>query len=240
MYELFIEFYLRSFAVILPAMAIVVFAVNGKMAGLGFTQMGRLLVPLIAFLGLWYAFTTAMAKAGYLAPPPTFTDPPYILMFMFGGAGIFWAYVRYNSLARQVMDQTGQIFLIGMQIPRFMGGVFLIGWMAGVIPWQFALPAGIGDMWAGWAALQATKALYNDAPNATKLVKRANIIGLLDFLVAVSTGLMSSDGFARVMAHGQVNIITDYPMVLFPGFFVPIFLAFHFFSIGKLRQTSKG
>ncbi len=218
MYELFIEFYLRSFAVILPAMAIAVFAVNGKMAGLGFTQMSRRLVPLIAFLGLWYALATAAAKAGYLAPPPTFTDPPYILMFLFGGAGIFWAYVRFNSLARQVMDQTGQIFLIGMQIPRFMGGMFLIGWMAGEIPWQFALPAGIGDMWAGWAAMQATKALYNDAPDANKLVKRANIIGMLDFVVAVSTGLMSSDGFARVMAHGQVNLINDYPTDCSPRF----------------------
>lgn len=240
MFDLFIEFYLRSFAVILPAMAIVVFAVNGKMAGLGFAQMGRLLVPLITLFGIWYALASALAKAGYLGMPQTFTDPPYILMFLFGSVGIFWAYVRFNSLARQVMDQTAQIFLIGMQIPRFMGGVFLIGWMAGVIPWQFALPAGIGDMWAGWAAMQATKALYNDTPDATKLVKRANIIGVLDFAVAIGTGFTSSEGFARLVAHGQINIITEYPTALFPAFFVPIFLAFHFFSIGKLRQASKG
>ncbi|MCF6317031.1 MAG: hypothetical protein L3J30_12290 [Marinosulfonomonas sp.] len=58
--------------------------------------------------------------------------------------------------------------------------------------------------------------LYNDAPNANKRVKGANIIGMLDFVVAISTGFSSSDGFARVMTHGQVNNINDYPTVLCP------------------------
>ncbi len=233
----FLEFYVRSFAVIIPALAITVFAINGKMAGLGFARMQWLIIPMILFFGFWYAIAAAASEVGLLAPPLTITSPPYVLMFMFGGAGLFWAFVRFNALSRTILQETGQIFLIGMQIPRVMGGVFLIGWAAGAIPWQFALPAGVGDIWAGLAAIQATRALRRDSANANQLVMRANIIGLLDFVVAVSTGVLSSEGFARLFAHGQPNIITDYPLSMFPGFFVPIFIGFHLFSLEKLRQS---
>lgn len=75
-------------------------------------------------------------------------------MLLIGGAIVLWSYGRFTTLGRQVIEATDQMFLIGFQIPRMMGGVFLIGWAAGVIPWEFALPAGIGDMLAGLAALR--------------------------------------------------------------------------------------
>ena len=239
MFDLLIEFYVHAFAVILPALVVAIFAYNGKLSGMNIARMSRLLVPLIVFLGLWYALATNLAKAGLLAPPTTIADPPYILAFLFGGTFILWAYGRFTSLGRQVINGTDQVFLIGFQIPRIMGGVFLVGWAVGVIPWEFALPAGVGDVWAGIAGLQAARAIRRGDSDAYKKTMQANVIGLLDFLIAIVTGLLTSQGFLHMLSKDSPNIINDYPLVLFPAFFVPLFIAFHLFSIGKLLQSNQ-
>ena len=120
-----------------------------------------------------------------------------------------------------------------------MGGVFLIGWLAGRIPPEFAIPAGLGDIWAGVAGYQASRALAAGAPNARRLLVRANLIGMGDIMVAVSLGIITSEGMFHVLANDAPNIINDYPLVLFPAFFVPIFLGFHLMSISRLRSARK-
>ena len=111
--------------------------------------------------------------------------------------------------------------------------------MAGALPWQFAIPAGIGDIWAGIAGYQAYVALKTGAPDARAKLVRANIIGLADFVVAVGTGLITSEGFLHLLSHDAPNIINLHPLSMFPAFFVPIFLAFHLLSISRLRQMRK-
>jgi len=239
MYDLFIEFYVRAFAVILPAIVIMIFAVNGRLAGIGQAEMPRLILPLIVLIGVWYGLASAMAEADLLIPPSTITDPPYVLMFLFGGAFFLWAYGRFTAQGRATIEATSQAVLIGFQIPRMMGGVFLVGWAAGVIPWEFALPAGVGDVWAGVAALQANRAVRRGDHDADRKVLRANIIGLLDFVVAITTGLITSEGFIHLLSKDAPNIVNNYPLALFPAFFVPIFFAFHLFSLGKLRQSHR-
>lgn len=66
---------------------------------------------------------------------------------------------------------------------------------------------------------------------------RANIIGLVDFVVAITAGLLISEGFAQMLSIDAANIINEYPLALFPAFFVPMFFAFHLFSLGKLRRS---
>ena len=125
------------------------------------------------------------------------------------------------------------------QIPRVMGGVFLIGWIAGGIPAEFAIPAGLGDIWAGIAGYQASRALATNAPNAHRLLARANVIGIADFVVAVGTGIMTSEGFLHILSKDAPNIVNDYPLALFPAYFVPIFLGFHLIAISRMRAEQR-
>jgi hypothetical protein len=43
-----------------------------------------------------------------------------------------------------VLDAMPASWLIGPQVYRVFGGIFLVGWASGVVPGLFVLPAGIG------------------------------------------------------------------------------------------------
>lgn len=228
--------FVRFSMIFLPAAALALLAVGAVRGKLSPVRAAWAVGAVAALLGSWAAGIVPLAKIGILMPPATFVDPPYILIPLIGGAAFLWALGRYTSTGRTIIGGLDQRHLIGFQVFRVMGALFVFGWLAGDIPWQFALPAGIGDVWAGIAAMQALYALQRGAPDAHGLVLRANVIGLADFVVAVSTGLMTSEGFLHLMAHDAPNIINMYPLALFPAFFVPIFIAFHLFSLGALKR----
>ena len=235
----FLIFYVRTFAVALPLIALAIMMIGVSRASLTSQQTG-VTVAVAAFLfGLWFAVVVPPSESNVLNVPPTLQDPPIVLGFLFGGAAIVWALAWLVPLGRRITMATPLAAIAAFQIPRIMGGVFLIGWLGGVIPAEFALPAGLGDIWAGIAGWQASKALANGAPNARKLLMRANIIGILDFVFAVGLGIMTSEGFAHLLSHDAPNIVNDHPLALFPAFFVPIFLGFHFISISKMRAERR-
>nr|WP_319386258.1 hypothetical protein [uncultured Roseibium sp.] len=239
MFSTFLEFYVRAFATLLPVLAVAAVAVAANRAGLTRSSTVVVLAVLGLLFGAWYALAARLGELGILAPPETATGVPYILFFLFGGTALLVLLAMVTATGRTLLAAADQRELIAFQAPRVMGIIFLVGWVAGDIPWQFALPAGLGDIWAGIAGWQAYRALEAGRADATALVWRANVIGLLDFTVAVLTGLMTSVGFLHVMALENPNIINDFPLVLFPAFFVPIFLAAHVFSIMKLRSAAR-
>jgi hypothetical protein len=165
--------------------------------------------------------------------------PPFVLGFLIGGAAIVWALACLTPLGRQIVNATPLSAIAAFQIPRIMGGVFLIGWLLGRIPPEFAIPAGLGDIWAGIAAYQASRALVASTPDAHRLLARANLIGIGDLVMAVSLGIMTSEGFAHVLSKDFPNIINDHQLALFPAYFVPIFLGFHLISISRLRNANR-
>ncbi len=239
MLDLFLDIYVRAFAVLLPAGATAIAAVYAVRAGLDRRVVLAAGLTLATLFALWHGAAAAMTAAGLMLPPPTLAAPPYVLMFLFGGAFALWALARLTATGRRISYAIGQETLIGFQSFRVMGWVFLLGWALGEIPWQFAIPAGLGDIWAGIAGFRAMRAVNRGAAEADRLVLRANVIGLADFAVAVATGLITSEGFLHLLAHESPNIINEYPLGLFPGFFVPIFIAFHLLSLGRLRETRR-
>tara|TARA_R110001599_G_scaffold71777_3_gene199938 strand:- start:4411 stop:5166 length:756 start_codon:yes stop_codon:yes gene_type:complete len=228
--------FVRFSMIFLPAAALALLAVGAVRGKLPPVRAAWAIGTVAVLLGAWATGMVPLAKIGILMPPATFVDPPYILIPLIGGALFLWALGRFTPTGRTIIGGLDQRHLIGFQVFRVMGALFLFGWLMGDIPWQFALPAGIGDIWAGIAAMQALNALHRRAPDAQALVMRANVIGLLDFAVAVSTGLMTSEGFLHLMAFDAPNIINMYPLALFPAFFVPLFIAFHLFSLEAMKQ----
>ena len=230
----FLEAYVLTFTVLLPAIFVLLAAIGALRAGFSQYQTVAIAGGLATLFGLWYALASSLAQNGLLMPPPTLAAPPYVLMLMIGGALTLWGLARFTPIGRAITDSLDQSLLIGFQIPRVMGGVFLIGWALGAIPWQFAIPAALGDIWAGVAGYQAMQAARRGDADADRLALRANIIGLADFVVAVSTGLITSEGFLHLLSKDAPNIINHYPLALFPGFFVGIFIAAHLISLSRL------
>ncbi|NRB19330.1 MAG: hypothetical protein HRU33_17595 [Rhodobacteraceae bacterium] len=238
MFEIIATSYLQVFAVILPALALSLITLGATGAGLSTKRTAMAVAVVATIFGVWYALVVVLAKAGFLMPPVKFTDPPYALMPLLGGAALLWALGRLTHTGRLILGNLDHVHLISIQSLRLMGGLFLVGWAMGVLPWQFALPAGVGDITAGIAAIQATRAAHRGDANAEQLIRRASIIGLLDFVVAVSLGIVTSPGVLQLMAFDKPNIINAYPLALFPMFIVPIFIAFQLFSLQALRRAT--
>ncbi len=239
MLDAFFLGYVHFFAVLLPVLAVSIVAIGAARAGLSIAETRMaILIPAI-LIGMWYAVANSLSRSDVFNVPATLSDPPVVLAFLIGGALTLWAMARLTRVGRAVTDRLDIGLLAAFQIPRVMGGLFLLGWAAGVIPWQFALPAGLGDIWAGVAGYQAWQAVQRNAPDARRKVVQANVIGIGDFIVAVFMGITTSEGFAHLWAHDTPNIINLHPLALFPGFFVPLFLAFHLISISRLRRSSE-
>jgi hypothetical protein len=239
MFESFATAYVQAFAVILPAMAIGLLSIGAYKSGLSLRQAATGVAAVTIVLGLWFPLVTSLARAGILMPPKELTDPPYALMPLIGGAFLLWAMGQFTATGRAILSGLSHADLISFQSLRLMGVVFLIGWLTGDLPWQFALPAGIGDILAGIAAIQALRALNRGDANADALIRRASYIGLLDFAVAVSFGIATSPGALQLMSFDHPNIINAYPLALFPGYIVPMFIAFQLFSLAALRRDSQ-
>lgn len=235
----FMEAYVHSFAIILPVLAVGIMMVGAAIAKLSMPKVTLVVVLAGTVFGLWYAAAMELSQAGMFRVPASLQETPLVLAFLFGGMLLVWSLAWLTPIGRQITLATPLSAIAAFQIPRIMGGVFLIGWLAGRIPPEFAIPAGLGDIWAGVAGYQASRALAAGAPNARRLLVRANLIGMGDIMVAVSLGIITSEGMFHVLANDAPNIINDYPLVLFPAFFVPIFLGFHLMSISRLRSARK-
>src|ERR1700752_4163211 len=57
-------------------------------------------------------------------------------------------------------------WLVAAQSYRVAGGIFLVLWAGGRLPWQFALPAGIGDVTTGIVAVVVAGQLAQKAIGA--------------------------------------------------------------------------
>ncbi|MGH9480623.1 MAG: hypothetical protein ACRD1L_00900 [Terriglobales bacterium] len=125
-------------------------------------------------------------------------------------------------------------WLIGVQVYRVLGLVFLRVWSQGLLPGYFALPAGIGDTLVGLTALPVAFALGSNWRGARGLAVAWNVFGILDLVNALSMGVTSS--LAHAPAGGSP--LQVYPLVLIPAFAVPLSLLLHGVSLLQLRRSA--
>jgi len=140
----------------------------------------------------------------------------------------------------EVLDAMPVSWLVGLQVYRVLGGIFLVGWARGVIPSLFALPAGIGDVTTGLLALPVAYSLASRSGSAVRGAIAWNIFGLLDFTVAVGIGLVITPGPFQMIVPSIPNAgLGLYPTVLIPAFAVPSSILLHVLSLRQLRRARR-
>ena len=231
----FYEFYVRAFSIALPVLAVAIGMQGALRANMTGRQIGSIVLVASIVFGLWFAWTVPLASDGVFQVPLVMAEPPFVFAFLFGGSTLIWFLAWHTPLGRKMTEATPLSAIAAFQIPRVMGGVFLVGWLAGDLPALFAVPAALGDIWAGVAGWRASRALAMKAPKAHRLLTWSIVIGIVDFILAVSLGIMTSEGILRIFFVGP-NIINDYPLALFPAYFVPVFLGFHFVAVARVRH----
>jgi hypothetical protein len=128
-------------------------------------------------------------------------------------------------------------WLVAAQVYRVGGGIFLVLWADGRLPWQFALPAGIGDVTTGIVAIIVAARLAQNAIGARMATYAWCLFGIADLVVAIAMGAMTSPGEAHLLALDAPNLLmTAYPLVMVPTFAVPLALMLHALALLRLQR----
>lgn len=130
-------------------------------------------------------------------------------------------------------------WLVAAQVYRVGGGIFLVLWADGRLPWQFALPAGIGDVATGIVAVVVAARLAQNAIGAHRAAYAWSLFGIADLVVAIAMGAMTSPGQVHFLALEAPNLLmTAYPLVMVPTFAVPLALMLHGLVLLRLQRSA--
>ncbi len=128
-------------------------------------------------------------------------------------------------------QELSQKCLVGLQLFRVIGGVFLIEMVNGHIPGIFAYPAGIGDIVVGAAAFGVLMFCRNRERIPGTFITFIIVIGMADFLSAFFFGFTSTQGPFQLFFPDVPNRLIMFPTGMIPLFLVPYAIFFHVLSL---------
>jgi hypothetical protein len=195
-------------------------------------------VVLVA-LAVWFALVFFLASQGAFVASAD--SPPRGLFLGFGIplAVFFVAYCGWSGFRAFILGADLRL-VAAMQGWRWGGLGFLSLYANGVLPWLFAFPAGLGDMAIGISAPWIVLALVRSPLFATsRRYLIWNILGIVDFIVALSMGALSSGAFHGInglIGNVTTGPMTRLPLVLVPTYMVPLFSMLHFTALFQARR----
>lgn len=189
-------------------------------------------------LAAWFVLIVLLGASRAFATPPGVLPLPIaigvtapVLVFLIA----YWTLHRF----REFVLNADLRLVAAIHGWRAAGFGFLALYAHGVLPGVFALPAGLGDIAIGVTAPWIVLALIRRPGFATsKTFAVWNLLGLLDLVVAVSTGALSS-GLATGIA-GEITTapMAFLPLVLIPAYLVPVFAMLHLAALFQMRRLS--
>ncbi len=190
-------------------------------------------------LALWLGVVFLIGIHGAFAGPPG--SPPLPIFF---GVAIpllvfFVAYYGWSAFRAFVLDADLRL-VAAMQAWRWAGLGFLSLYAHGVLPALFAFPAGLGDMAVGVAAPWIVLGLIRQPSFATsRRFVIWNILGIVDLVVAVSTGAICSGFIPGLTGNVTSAPMAQLPLLLIPAYLVPLFIMLHFTALSQARRLAR-
>jgi hypothetical protein len=187
---------------------------------------------------LWFAVAWSAAINGVFHPGTT--PLPALPLAIFLPVIIGAPLLLFSKRVGQVLDAMPDSWLVALQLYRVFGSWALAAWLGGTLPGVFALPAGIGDVLTGLFALPAAIAVATGTEKGRRAATLWNILGLADFAVAITVGMITSPGPMQLIVPDVQSIgAGDYPGVLTPAFVVPSSVLLHALSLRQLRRRNR-
>ncbi len=222
----------------LAILAALLFGLNRALARAGLPALERASISQKTSLVLivWYGMVLTLSWLEFFHGAADRIPTIQIGVFVPIVVGTF-ALWRSQTLSR-IIDAVPQSWLVGVQVYRALGVIFLALLGLGRLPGEFALPAGLGDVLVGVLAPVAALAYARGAAGAARLVMAWNVLGILDLVVAVGTGFLTSPSpFQQLSLDAPNELISAFPLVMVPVFAVPVSILLHLMSLMKLRRT---
>ena len=187
----------------------------------------------------WFLIVLGAGTAGVFDSGPG--RPPLPLLLAVAGPPLLFALAfRASRAVRNFALRIDLRLLTAVQGWRVIGILFLGLYAFGLLPGVFAWPAGLGDVTVGVAAPFALLAIVRRTPSWPTRVAWLNIAGLLDFVGAVGTGVLTSNSSLGVLSDGVTRAsLGALPLSLVPTFAVPLWTIFHLISLLQLRRLAR-
>jgi hypothetical protein len=200
-------------------------------------QHSGLVISLLLIGAIWLVAIVAAGAAGVFEAGRG-RQPWPILVAIVGPPLLFGIAYRVAPGFRRFVLALDQRILTAVQAWRVLGGSFLLLYGLALLPALFAFPAGLGDVAVGVAAVFVLRAMLNSHPNWRRQVLLLNIGGLLDFVGAIGTGVLTSNSslgiFVPAAPMASMGLL---PLSLIPTFLVPLWTIAHIASMLQLRHA---
>ena len=191
-----------------------------------------------AVLVLWFALVFLLGARGAFVTSPG-TPPLPILIGFLAPLLVFFAGWRISRNFRAFVLGIDLRVATAIQAWRFAGLGFLALYGQAVLPGLFAWPAGLGDIAIGVTAPWIILSLIRQPSFAAgKLFRVWNLLGILDLIVALGTGVLGSGLAVGLVGETTTGPMAHLPLVLIPAYFVPIFIMLHVTALIQGRYLS--
>jgi hypothetical protein len=202
-------------------------------AGLGRKRAALLGGAAAVLLGGWYTATAVIAGRGWYDAGPS--QVPWLPIAAAGSLGTLLALSRIPVVARALTAPGLASRLVLPHAFRPTGVFFLLYLALGHLPALFALPAGLGDIAAGIAAVLVALRLAQGTGRRAALW--FNAFGLTDQIVALTLGALT--GFQLLNVTPSSAPISELPLALIPTATVPVFLVLHIAAVSALVRAPR-
>ena len=195
------------------------------------------LTPAIVVLVLWAAISTTLGGGGTFETVPGQLPIALLLSLVLPIVVFAIAYAASDGFRRYVLGLDLR-WLTAIQGWRIIGGMFLVLMSFNLLPGTFAWPAGVGDMIVGIYAPFVVYALVRRSPKWRGQVILLSILGLLDFVGAIGSGILAGDNPIGVL-RGPIStaIMQRLPLSIIPTFGVPAWILVHWISLLKVKRN---
>jgi len=182
---------------------------------------------LSAFIGGWFDIFTAPGE------PPIFIGVFLALPILFFTT-LYFAGTPFRAFANSISLS----LTVGAHLWRYVGFGFVIAFLLGKLPAEFAIPEGLGDIVAAIFALPLALALHRKKPVRGYFIAW-NIFGLIDLISAITMGILYSEGsFGILRTDASTALMTTFPVNVIPTFFVPLFILLHVLALLRRNEVA--
>jgi hypothetical protein len=186
----------------------------------------------------WFVVAAVTSIAGYYRPP--FGRPPTIQYGLLVPIVVGVLLFRSWPLLRRALVIVPSNWLVGVQLYRVLGVIFVVLYAGGHLPGLFALPAGLGDTLVGILAPLVAVSFARSPEHSARRVRLWNLLGIADLVIAVTIGFLTSPSPFQIAAFDRPSaLIAMFPLSLIPVFAVPLSILLHIASLQKLRQDQR-
>lgn len=189
----------------------------------------------LACLFVWYLLVVILGRLGFFAMRPFFVPNiifAFIVLFIAGKVVLSLPFLQaaFDSIPLE------KIFLV--QTFRVLGVAFLAVYAMKVLPGQFAIPTGVGDVVAGLTAPVVAYIYALKKPYSKMVAVIWNWAGILDLAMAITLGILTYPEPLKILPTEIPNLpIALYPLVIIPLFAVPFSVLLHIFSLKTLKKN---